>query len=89
MRGAIPQLLQYTFMAWCSVESIEITLPLPLKTLFIPGSKKYSNETGNAVYIDMWTRGVELISAFKGAKLLLPTGQLLFTVSTLKRSFHI
>jgi len=29
MREAIPPLPQYAFMAWCSVESTGITLPLP------------------------------------------------------------
>jgi hypothetical protein len=30
MRGAIPPLPQYAFMAWCSVKSTGTTLPLPL-----------------------------------------------------------
>jgi hypothetical protein len=35
MRGAIPPLPQYAFMAWCSVKSIGTTLPLPWICLWI------------------------------------------------------
>jgi hypothetical protein len=51
MSGAIPPLLQYAFMAWCSVKSTGATLALPHLRLVIPSDLLLSGSPTEVFYI--------------------------------------
>jgi hypothetical protein len=47
MSGAIPPFPQYASMAWCSVKSTGLTLPLKHPVAYVPDTRSVAPDDGN------------------------------------------
>jgi hypothetical protein len=67
MRGAISPLIQYDFMAWCSVKSTGATLPLPLISAILKNVYNKSSVSQLALYLFVTHQSLSLLdgSLFK------------------------